>query len=292
MTLDSLQTTTRVSFGEVDEDALILGGTPTDGAALQKVQRVLDLVRRRAGVDHPALVDSQNNFPTGAGLASSASGMAALTVAAAGAAGLELSAEELSRIARVGSGSACRSIFGGFARWDAGSAVDGSDSFAVPICDAAHWDLRVLVAVISDGPKAINSTRGMLHTSETSPYHLPFLTQVPADLEEAQRAILHRDLPTLARVAQRSCLRMHAAMMAADPPLIYLRPASWQVIERIKEMMQQGAPLFFTADAGPNIKIFHQSELRADLEQSFGAMDGVKQLIWARPGPAARLLEH
>jgi diphosphomevalonate decarboxylase len=248
---------------------------------------VLDEVRRRADVADPAHVVSQNSFPTGAGLASSASGLAAMAVAAARAAGLDLAPAELSAIARRGSGSACRSIFGGFVEWEAGTAADGSDSHAVPLFPQEHWDLRVVVAVVSGRPKAVGSTAGMIGTAAVSPYHEPFLETVDADLVAARAAIGARDLAGLARVAERSCLRMHAAMMAADPPLIYLTPASWAIITLVRRMQRDGVPAFFTADAGPNVKVFCAAAAVEQVRREVEALGCTELVLEAGPGAGA-----
>lgn len=291
LTLDGLHTTTTVSFGGAAEDTLVVDGAELPPRALRKAQVVLDLVRRQAGLELPALVESQNSFPTGAGLASSASGLAALALASSAAAGLRLPPEALSVLARRGSGSACRSVFGGFVEWRAGVRADGSDSHAVPLCPPEHWDLRALVVVLSEEPKAVGSTRGMLATAQSSPFQPAFVASVDGDLAEARRAVAERDLGALTRVAERSCLRMHGAMMAADPPLIYLRPESWAVIRAVRELRGAGLPVFFTADAGPNVKVFHPPEVGRELRQTLGALPGVSRLIEARPGPGASLVE-
>jgi diphosphomevalonate decarboxylase len=291
LTLGGLDTTTTVRFGGAAADTLVIDGAVAGEAALKKAQRVLDLVRAAAGLaGAPVLVESANGFPTGAGLASSASGLAALTVAAARAAGLALTPEELSRIARVGSGSACRSLFGGFVEWTAGVAPDGSDSHARPVAPPEHWDLRVVVAVVEDRPKAVNSTRGMTHTAETSPFHAPFLATVGGDLGAARDAIAARDFAALGRVAERSSLRMHAAMMAADPALVYLRPESWQVVNALRALQADGVQTFFTADAGPNVKAFCTPAAEPAVRAALGALGCVRRLIAARPGPAPELL--
>jgi diphosphomevalonate decarboxylase len=291
LTLAGLSTTTTVVFGETREDELHLDGSRADGPALQKALRVVDQVRRRASLSDPVRIESRNDFPTGAGLASSASGLAALTVAAAHAAGLGLAPAELSALARMGSGSACRSVFGGFVEWRAGTAPDGNDSHGVPLFPPEHWDLRAVVALISDQKKPVGSTSGMLSTGATSPYHRPFVEGVDADLAEARQAIAARNFALLARVAERSCLRMHAAMMAADPPLIYLRPESWRVMERVRELRREGAEVFFTADAGPNVKIFCTPEAVPAAEQALRDLDVAQRILHTRPGPGAHVVE-
>jgi diphosphomevalonate decarboxylase len=279
---------------ETNLDQISLDGQSADGPTRQRVARVLDLVRRRAGLTPVtrARVDSRNDFPTGAGLASSAAGLAALAVAAARAAGLELSPAELSVLARRGSGSACRSLFGGFVEWRAGVAADGSDSHGLPLFPPEHWDLRVVVAVISGSPKEVGSSAGMVASAASSPYQAAFVGSVDGDLDEARLAVAGRDLERLARVAERSCLRMHAAMLAADPPLIYLRPESWQVIARVRELRRGGAPLFFTADAGPNVKIFCEPGVVSLARQALADLgSSVQRIIEARPGSGAEIVE-
>lgn len=290
LTLAGLTTTTTVTFGEGSADALILDGRAMPPAALDKARRVLDLVRERAGLRLPARIESHNDFPTGAGLASSASGLSALTVAAAAAAGLDLGRTALSAIARVGSGSACRSLFGGFVEWQAGSLADGSDSVAVPLHPPEHWDLRVVVAVVSEREKPVGSTRGMEHTRETSPYHVPYLATVDADLRAAREAIAARDLHGLARVAERSSLRMHAAMMGADPALTYLTSDTWQVIEAVRGLQRAGAPAFLTMDAGPNVKVFCAPDAVETVRRALLELRSVRRLVAARPGAGAELV--
>jgi diphosphomevalonate decarboxylase len=290
LTLEGLYTTTSVELGATSSDTLWLNGV-RDEVALGKALRVVDPVRALAGTSAPVLIRSENNFPTGAGLASSASGLAALALAASHAAGLTLSAEELSALARIGSGSACRSIFGGYVEWRAGISPDGSDSHALPFRPPEHWDLRCLVVVVSEEAKPVASTAGMLGTAASSPFHAAFVEGVEADLAAARDAVANRDLAGLARVAERSCLRMHAAMLAGDPPLVYLRSESWRVIEAVRRMQGVGLPVFFTADAGPNLKVFCAPDAEQTVARTLDAVPGVRRTILTRPGPAAHLLE-
>lgn len=288
MTLAGLTTTTTVEFGEW-VDSLTIDGV---ALGLKKALPVLDLVRERANLQLGARIESINDFPTGAGLASSASGLAAVTLAAAAAAGLDLSRAELSALARRGSGSATRSLFGGFAEWRAGAEPDGSDSHAVPLFDEHHWDLRVVVAVVSEGQKAVGSTAGMTHTLETSPYHQPYLDTVEVDLTAARDAIGRRDLVALGQVAERSALRMHALMMAADPALVYLRSESWAVIQAVRTLQAGGVACFFTADAGPNVKVFCAPEAVEAVRSELLKLVAVRRLVAARPGPGATVMER
>src|SRR5690554_2111427 len=196
LTLGGLSTRTCVEFdAALDADALQLDGKAVErGAKLKRVSQFLDLVRGRAGISQHARVISVNDFPTGAGLASSASGFAALALAATTAAGLELSATELSILARRGSGSAARSLFGGYVEMNDGVYAIGEDgtkvattsaeeaseaAYARQIAPAAHWDLRCIIAVTSAGEKDIGSTEGMVSTQNTSPYYEQWIASVP-----------------------------------------------------------------------------------------------------------------
>ncbi|MBW2733148.1 MAG: diphosphomevalonate decarboxylase [Deltaproteobacteria bacterium] len=292
LTLDGLGTTTTVVFDDdAPRDTLTINEEAQQGSALTKATRVLDALRERAGLRSHATITSHNSVPTSAGLASSASGLAALTQAAAVAAGLNLSREALSATARLGSGSACRSLFGGFAEWSPGKHADGHDSHAHELFGPDHWDLHVLVAILARGPKSISSTEGMEHTRRTSPFHAGFIATVSQDLQEAKAAIAARDLMSLAPVAERSCLRMHADMLAADPPLCYLQPASWAIIHRVQTLRKEGVQAFFSADAGPNVKVFCTPEEVPMLHAELEAMPGVKEIIICRPGHGAEVLD-
>ncbi len=225
ITLDELWTRTRVRFDEtIAADRFELNGR-RDSRETSRVSACLDRLRRLAGTQRRALVSSHNNFPTGAGLASSASGFAALVAAAAQALGLELSGEEISRLARRSSGSAARSVFGGFVELPAADSST-ADVAAAPLLAESAWPLGVTIAITSTEAKAVGSGEGMQHTAETSAYYDAWVQTAAADLVEARRAVLARDFETLATVSERSCLKMHAAMMAAQPGLVYWNGAT------------------------------------------------------------------
>lgn len=289
ITLDALSTETAVSFSpDLQADELVLNG---DSAPAQRASRVLDLVRERAGIGLAARVVSNNNFPTGAGLASSASGLAALAVAAAAAAGLELSSRELSITARRGSASAARSIFGGFAELHSGSAADGSDSFAEQLMPAEDWPLNVVVAITQTEPKSVSSTEGMLSTSGSSPFYKAWVDGAPAALDELRAAVLARDLERTGALTERSCLAMHSLMFTTSPPLIYWNPATVAVIRRVTELRRDGIEGYFTIDAGPQVKIICEPDRAEQISASVAELPGVLQTITTRLGPAARLAQ-
>ena len=260
LTLDRYHTTTTVTW-ETQTDSVRLNAEAICGRPLQ---RVLDFMDRLWGPHRPCVhVDSKNNFPTAAGLASSSSGFAALALAGMAAAGREASKTELSILARQGSGSACRSLWGGWVSWDRGQKSDGSDSHGRPLAPQNHWDLRMVVAMIASGPKSIGSTQAMIQTEQSSRLYPGWVEAAPNDMVQATRAVLERNLPALGTVMEASTLRMHASMMSAEPSIRYWTPATLSVMERVEKLRKDGVPAWFTMDAGPNVKVLCDST-RAD----------------------------
>ena len=291
LTLDRLGTRTTVAFDDGERDRLLLDGAPASDAATARVSAFLDRVRARAEIARRALVTSENSVPTAAGLASSASGFAALALAATRAAGLTLSPSELSALARVGSGSAARSIFGGFVEMARGERPDGSDAVAHAIPEGDGWDVRLVVAITASGPKAIGSTAAMTHTARTSPFYGAWIQRVPADLAAARDAIAARHLPSLGAVAERSALRMHAAALAADPAIIYWNPATLAAIDCVHALRAGGMAVFFTIDAGPHVKALCRPADADAVSAALRAVPGVIDCLIAAPGPGARVVE-
>lgn len=287
LTLEGLSTRTTVTFdGKLAADALVLNGADADAKATGRVSKFLDLVRAGAGIRERARVESTNDFPTAAGLASSASAFAALAVAATHAAGLKLSDRELSILARRGSGSAARSIFGGFVEMHRGTRADGEDSFAEPI--VTDWDVRLVIAATTQGPKATLSTDGMRHTAETSPYYEAWTKMSERDLTTAREAIARRDLEALGEVTEASCLSMHASAMAARPAVVYFIGATIEGYRIIQDLRRAGVPAWFTCDAGPHVKALTNAANAAKVEAALAKLG--KTWI-CRPGPRAEVLE-
>lgn len=252
LTLSGLESRTTVTPDpSITADRLSLDGVESDNS---RVSGVLDLLRQMADTTIPCRVETANNFPTGAGLASSASGFAALVVAAAVAFRLDLTRRKMSELARMGSGSAARSIFGGFVEMDAGSRPDGSDAVAHPLLNADDWPLEVVVAVTDAGGKAVGSRDGMNHTMQTSPFYPAWVDSVGHDLGVAREAIAARDFDALAVIAEHSALKMHASMLAARPGLMYWNPATLACLHAVRALRSEGAGVFFTIDAGPQVK--------------------------------------
>lgn len=282
LTLDALYTTTTVNFGEAGADgadtdgvdgadsaaadSATLDGETVTGKALGRIVTLLDLVRERAGISTPAQVTSVNTVPTAAGLASSASGFAALAGAAAAAAGLDLSDCDLSRLARRGSGSASRSIYGGLAQWNAG--IDDASSYAEAVDDPTDLasKLAMVVLVLNADEKSVSSRDGMRHTVETSPEYWPWVEQHAEDLTAARAAIAEGDLATLGSIAEANAAGMHRTMQAAVPPVDYLTDASRAALAAVRDACEAGLPAWATMDAGPNVKVLTTADKAVEVD--------------------------
>lgn len=290
MNLAALWTRVTVAWEEREgADSLTINGEATGGAILQRVSAFLDLIRRQAGLNARANIVSESNFPTGAGLASSASAFAALTLAATHAAGLELDSIALSRLARRGSGSACRSVPGGFVEWYAGA--DDADSYAVSIAPPEHWALVDLIAIVSADHKAVGSSQGHALAS-TSPLQAARLADAPRRLDLCRRAILTRDFEALAAVVELDSDMMHAVMMTSSPPLLYWQPATIAVMQAVRAARARGIALCYTIDAGPNIHVLCPQSERESARALLETLAGVQQVLESGPGAGARLLNR
>ena len=284
LTLDRFQTKTRVDLG-VESDFLLLNGKLAGGHEAERVFRHLDRVvpGRR-----PAQVVSENNFPSAAGLASSSSAFAALTVAAAAESGQELTPQDLSVLARQGSGSACRSLWGGFVEWRRGVLEDGSDSHGQALAPQDHWDLRMVVAVVAAGRKKVGSTEGMVRTMATSPMYPAWTTSWERDVSQARQGILDQDLEALGVAMERSALKMHATMMTSEPPIRYWTGASVALMDAVEGLRAKGVGAWWTMDAGPNVKILCETQHADRVAAAVGVyVDRVEVLA---PGGAPQLV--
>ncbi len=289
MNLDGLKTVTSVAFDPaLTTDDITLNGGPAVGAAAARVSRQLDLVRAMAGLTAGARVVSHNTFPSGAGIASSASGFAALTVAATAAAGLTLSEAELSALARRGSGSASRSIPPGFVEWRVGARANGEDSYAVSIAPADYWDLTDVIGVLSAAHKATGSTEGH-GLADTSPFQAARVAGAANRLAVCRAALLARDFGAFAEVVEEDAIAMHAVMMTSHPPLLYWQPLTVAIVQAVPAWRSGGLPVCFTIDAGPNVHCLTPTGYAAEVERRLRDL-GVPDVLAARPGGAARLV--
>lgn len=277
MTLDVFPTVTTVTVDEtLGADDFVLGGVPQSGVPAERVARFLDLVRAQAGSAAHARVESHNDVPSAAGLASSASGFAALAGAATAAYGVPATPAALSRLARRGSGSASRSIFPGFALWRAG---DDEHSVAEPLHAP---DMAMVIAVVDRAEKPVSSREAMRRTRETSPFYPAWVTSTAETLDEAVAACAAGDLARLGALAEVNALRMHAVIQSCDPPIRYLGPTSVALFDRIAALRAEGVRVWGTADAGPNVVALCHPD---DVEAVTAGLGPLAELVVSRPGP-------
>jgi diphosphomevalonate decarboxylase len=289
MNLDGLFTRTTVIFQtSLRLDTLTINGHEVAGKGLMRVSQILDLVRKIAGINLNAEVASQNNFPAGAGIASSAAAFAALALAASKAAGLDLSEAELSRLARRGSGSASRSIPNGFVEWKMGSGDE--DCVAVSIAPPEHWSLVDCVAIVSAAHKKTGSTEGHA-LAPTSPLQKARVEDSARRLTLCREAILRRDFEALANILEHDSDMMHAVMMTSTPPLMYWQPSTLGIFHAVREWRSEGFPAAYTVDAGANVHVICLKEYAAEAEKRLRELPGVNDVLVAGAGGGARLVE-
>ena len=289
MNLSGLESRTTVQFDEaLEHDTFELNGEFQSAAGLQRVSQFLDHVRRLAGLTNYARVSSTNNFPTGAGIASSASAFAALALAASKAAGLDLDQKDLSRLARLGSGSACRSVPDGFVEWLPGK--DDASSYAVSIAPKDHWDLVDAVAVVSQEHKPIGSTSGH-KLAHTSPLNAQRVLDAPERLKNCRDALLERDFAGFADVVELDSNYMHAVMRTSNPPLVYWEPATEVLLWQVWQWRKQGHAVCATVDAGPNVHVLALKNELEWLREALVELPGVKKVLIGEPADGACLVD-
>ncbi len=292
ITLDTLQTQTRLSFDPaLSQDELRLNGV-SDHKKLPRISENLDKLRALAGVNTRCTIDTENNFPTGAGLASSASGFAALVSAGNRALGLDLGLREQSMLARSMSGSAARSIEGGFVKIALPDAIDHQvhfgRAFAEQITAPEAWPLEVCVVIVSEQEKTIGSTEGMERSRKTSPYYQAWLEGNDADVLNAEQLVLKQDFDKLADLSEFSCMKMHAMAMASQPGLLYWKGATVDLMHEVRALRASGLPVFFTVDAGPQVKAVCAPGYGDKVAEALGGIAGVKGIIRCGLGSGAR----
>lgn len=289
MNLDGLLTRTSVSFQpSLPFDELIINGHEVTGRGLERVSYILDLVRQKAGIKDNAEIVSENNFPAGAGIASSAAAFAALALASSRAAGMTLSEADLSRLARRGSGSACRSLPSGFVEWRAGASDE--DSFAVSIAAPDHWQLADCVAIVSAAHKKTGSTEGHA-IAGTSPLQAARVADAERRLDICRDAILNRDFEAFAHILELDSDMMHAVMMTSNPPLMYWQAATVDIFHAVRAWRAGGLPVAYTVDAGPNVHVLCPLEVQEEASRRLRELPGVSDVLLAKVGGPARLVE-
>ncbi|MDG2107100.1 MAG: diphosphomevalonate decarboxylase [Woeseiaceae bacterium] len=285
ITLSDLYTEVSIDFSSgLSQDELVVNGKRN----IEMLPRISACIDSVAGGDRCRVrVSSKSNFPIAAGLASSASAFAATTVAIAGAAGLSFSTSELAKLAGQASGSAARSLYGGFAELK----NSGENIEVTSLCSDDSWPIQVIVAITETGQKAVGSTVAMEFSRKTSPFYKSWIAQQDKDLDSARLAIDRRDFDGLATVAEHNCLKMHSVMWTSRPSLVYWNSATIACMQRIRRLQEDGCKVFFTIDAGPQVKAVCLPEYAIDVREALKKTPGVQQVMVSGLGTAARLIE-
>jgi len=289
LTLDGLEAQARISADA--KERFTSRGAPVTGKAHKAMVQFLDWLAASRGHDIALAVDIETNFPVAAGLASSAAIYCATASAGLSFLEAEVSRRELSTIARRGSGSASRSVFGGLVEWHRGANAQGDDSFAEPLLGPDDWKLGMVVAILDEGKKKTSSRDAMQHVAETSPLYSGWLGAQEDDLQSMREAIRTRDFPAMGTITEESTLRMHAVTMAARPAVLYWKPATLQVMETVREMREGGLDAYFTMDAGPQVKVLCQQNDMSKVAAKLQALPPVLRVLQASAGAGVRILE-
>ena len=280
VTLSKLTTKTTVSTNETD--VLYINGQSVQD---EKISKFLNSLRQIHTIKN-IRIETENNFPTSAGLASSASGFAALTTALNSHFSLGFSKRQISAIARTGSASAARSIYGGFV------GLQSPDWEAEPIFNPDYWPLRIVIATINTKKKKTGSSKGMEITRLTSPFYQSWVSEAQKDFDEALTAIRNRNFDKLADLSEKSCLKMIATMISSDPPLIYWAPATLACIQLIRDLRNSGQAVFFTTDAGPQLKAICLPESEAKVMDCLASVVGSENITSCEIGDEAKIIQN
>lgn len=281
MCVSGLLTTTTVEFSkDLKSDQVIINSEVEEGE-VSRVIKHLDRVRKLASINDFAKVVSNNNFPTGTGLSSSASGFAALSLAASKAAGLDLSEKDLGILARQGSGSACRSIPSGFVEWTDGDTSE--TSYAKTIFPADHWDIADIVAVASSGKKDVPTSEGM-KTIATSPYAALRVSRMKEKNNRVREFIKKKDFTGLGSLAESEALDMHAIMITQSPPLIYLQPNTILIMKLVQKWRRDGLESYFTINTGQDVHLLVEKKNINKLKKKLSEIPEIREIIVNYPG--------
>lgn len=284
MCLSNLLTTTTVEFQKnLKEDQILINGEDT------RVSKYLDIIRQMAGIKTFAKVVSNNNFPTATGLSSSASGFAALSLAASKAAGLNLSEKELSILARQGSGSACRSIPSGFVEWLDGDTSE--TSYSVQIFPPNYWDITDVVAIVSQGKKDVPTTVGH-QAAKSSPFMTARKSHMKQKNKLVKQLIKARDFKKFGELVESEALELHAIMITQTPPLIYWQPNTILMMKMVQKWRAEGLPVFFTINTGQDVHILVEQKNVEDLKKKLKTVEEVREVIVNTPSEGTRLSEN
>lgn len=267
VSLPELGTHTRLTL-QSGADTVLLNGAPAPDAFARRLSRFLDLFRPQ-GLGFA--VETTNTVPTAAGLASSASGFAALVKALNTLFDWQLDRRTLSMLARIGSGSASRSLYDDFAVWHRGQRDDGMDSYAESLPET--WpDLRIGLVEVDTSQKPIGSTAGMQQTVNSCPLYAAWPAYAEQSVQTQLAAIRERDMEKLGDSAEHNALTMHATMIATQPTILYWTPQTVEAIHEVQQLRASGTPVWFTMDAGPNLKLLFADESIKRVQSAFPSL--------------------
>ncbi len=287
ITLNTMTSETRVSFpNDLECDTWILNGL--EQISLGQIQLPCNYLKKISSIDRHVLIESKNNFPTAAGLASSASGVASLVIALDNALETKLSRQQLVEAAMLGSGSAARSLFAGFVHLE----VVEKQPKCTTILEAEEWPLNVIVCVTSSDKKTISSRQGMEISRNTSPIYSDWVNNHQEDIQLAVRAIDAKDFHQLGKISEQNCLKMHNVMKTSKPPIDYWNSETYACVETVKDMQEKGIPVFFTIDAGPQVKIICEPDVSKEVVSLMEKLPGVQSIIESSLGQGARIIHE
>ncbi len=291
VTVDSLYAKITVEFSEkYPEDTATLNGAQPEEKIMARAKEHLDRIRKLAGIELHARGAVEMNFPVGAGLASSAAGFAALTAAASKAAGLRLSRKKLSILSRQGSGSSCRSVYGGYVEWKRGTKSD--NSYAVQLADEKHMDMRIVTCVVSKKERMVDTRGGMKIAQSTSPLYNARLNFVKKELPEMKKAILDKDFRKIGSMAERDCMLLHATAITSNPILLYWVPESLRVMHAVRLWRTEGLESYFTIDTGANVHVLCTPENESEVVSRLKAMPEIIELHVNKPGEGVKFVKE
>lgn len=289
MNLSNLKTTTTVEFDtSLKTDSIAIDGKTLKDEEVRVIKQ-LDRIRKMAEITTKAKVVSTNNFPSGTGLSSSASGFAALTLAATKAAGLSLTEKELSILARPGSGSACRSIPNGFTEWLDGEASD--TSYAVSLYPKDYWNICDVVVVASNEKKIVSTTEGQ-KLSKTSPFFATRLKNLPAKIKLVKKHLKEKNFASFGELIESEALELHSIMLTSTPSLIYLLPNTLRIIQSVKLWRTQGVAVYFTLNTGQDVHLICQEKDVKKVASLAKALNGVHDTIINSTADGTKLSEN
>ena len=287
ITLDSMMSETTVSFpDDLKLDTWILNGV--EQPSLGQIQPPCEHLKKISPIDQPCLIESKNNFPTAAGLASSASGIASLVSALDKVLETKLSKQQMIEAAMLGSASAARSLFPGFVLLD----VTENDVTCKTILEAEEWPLNVIVCVTSTNQKTMSSRQGMEISKKTSPIYSDWVSNHQQDIDLALQAIAEKNFHQLGKIAEQNCLKMHQVMKTSQPSIDYWNLATHTCVENVKDMQGKGMPVFFTIDAGPQVKIICEPDVSKEVATLMEKVPGVRSIIESCLGKGARIIHE